>query len=172
VEFRDLVRARSSVRDYDPSRPVARPVLERILEAGRLAPSAANRQPWKFLVISTPEALAGVRGGYVRQWFHDAPQVLAVVGSAKAAWTRQADGWNSLETDLAIAMDHLVLAAANEGVGTCWIANFQPDVLRMALHLREDERVFSVTPLGYPRQGVDAERLKERKAFDEVVEYR
>jgi nitroreductase len=172
VEFRDLVSARSSVRDYDPSRPVPRQVLERILEAGRLAPSAANRQPWKLLVISSPEALAGVRRCYARQWFQDAPQVLVVVGSLPAAWTRQADGWNSLETDLAIAMDHLVLAATNEGVGTCWIAAFQPDVLRTALGLGPDERVFAVTPLGYPRQGAGAGRPKERKTFDEVVEFR
>jgi nitroreductase len=172
MEFRELVRARTSVRDYDPQRSVPRPVLERILEAGRLAPSAANRQPWRFLVISSPEALAKVHRCYARPWFNDAPLVLAVTGSVKDAWTRQADGWNSLETDLAIAMDHLVLAAANEGVGTCWIANLQPDVLRTALGLDADHRVFAITPLGYPRQGVDAERLKERKTFDQVVEFR
>jgi nitroreductase len=172
MDFADVVRTRSSVRDYDPARPVPRPALERILEVGRLAPSAANRQPWRFIVVSSPEALAKVRRCYAKAWFHDAPQVLAVTGNAEAAWTRQADGWNSLETDLAIAMDHLVLAAANEGVGTCWIANFQPDALRSALGLDADHRVFAITPLGYPRPGADAERLKERKAFDQVVEFR
>jgi nitroreductase len=172
VEFREVVRARSSVRDYDPLRPVPRPVLERILEAARLAPSAANRQPWRFLAITSPEMLAKVRRCYAKPWFQVAPHLLAVTGSVKAAWTRQVDGWNSLETDLAIAMDHLVLAAANEGVGTCWIANFQPDVLRAALGLDADRRVFAITPLGYPRAGADAERLKERKTFDQVVEFR
>jgi nitroreductase len=172
MEFRELVRARASVRDYDPQRSVPRPVLERILEAGRFAPSAANRQPWRFLVISSHEALAKVRRCYAKPWFQDAPHVLAVTGSVKDAWTRQVDGWNSLETDLAIAMDHLVLAAAAEGVGTCWIANLQPDVLREALGLDADQRVFAITPLGYPRPGADAERLKERKAFDQVVEFR
>jgi nitroreductase len=172
MDFPEVVRARSSLRDYDPSRPVPRPVLERILEAGRLAPSAANRQPWQFIVISSSEALAKVRRCYVKPWFNDAPQVLAVVGSVQTAWTRQADRWSSLETDLAIAMDHLVLAAANEGVGTCWIANFQPDVLRAALDLGADQRVFAITPLGYPGQAADAGRPKERKAFDQVVEFR
>ena len=172
MDFADVVRTRSSVRDYDPARPVPRPVLERILEAGRLAPSAANRQPWRFVVASSSEALARVRRCYAKPWFNDAPLVLAVTGSVKAAWTRQADGWNSLETDLAIAMDHLVLAAASEGVGTCWIANFQPDVLRTALGLDADHRVFAITPLGYPRQGVNVERLKERRTFDQVVEFR
>jgi nitroreductase len=172
MDFSDLVRTRVSIRDYDPSRRVPPPVLERILEAGRLAPSAANRQPWRFVVIASSEGLAKVRSCYGKPWFHDAPQVLAVVGSRKAAWTRQGDGWNSLETDLTIAMDHLVLAAANEGVGTCWIANFQPDALRSALGLDADQRVFAITPLGYPREGADAARLKERKTFDQVVEFR
>ncbi len=172
MEFRELVGARSSVRDYDPSRPVPAAVLERILEAGRLAPSAANRQPWRFIVASSPEALTKVRRCYGKPWFQDAPRVLAVTGSVKAAWTRQMDGWNSLETDLAIAMDHLVLAAAAEGVATCWIANFQPDVLRAALGLDADQRVFAITPLGYPRQGVNATRPKERATFDQVVEFR
>jgi len=98
--------------------------------------------------------------------------MLAVVGNPKHAWTRQADGWNSLETDLAIAMDHLVLAAANDGVSTCWIVAFLPDVLRKALALRAEERVFAITPLGYPRPGLGSGVLKERKAFDQVVEYR
>jgi nitroreductase len=172
MDFSEVVRTRASIRDYDPSRPVPRPVLERILEAGRLAPSAANRQPWRFLVMSSPEALEKVRRCYAKPWFQDAPLVLAVIGSVEAAWTRQADGWNSLETDLAIAMDHLVLAAVSEGVGTCWVANFLPDVLRTALDLGPDQRVFAMTPLGYPRQDADAGRLKERKPFDEVVEFR
>jgi nitroreductase len=172
MEFTDVVRTRASVRDYDPTRPVPRAVLERILEAGRLAPSAANRQPWRFVVFASREGLAAARRCYAKPWFRDAPQVLAVVGSVKAAWTRQGDGWNSLETDLTIAMDHLILSAANEGVGTCWIANFQPDALRAALGLGADQRVFAITPLGYPRAGPDAPRLKERKTFDQVVEFR
>jgi len=172
VEFRDLVRARSSVREYDPSRPVPRQVLGRILAAGRLAPSAAHLPPGQFLVISSPEALAGVRRCYRESWMHDAPHVIVVTGSAEAAWTREVDGWNSLETDLAIAMDHLVLAAAAEGVGTCWISDFLPDVLRAAVGLAADQRVFAITPLGYPRHAAGAGTPKKRKPLDEVVEYR
>jgi nitroreductase len=172
MDFGEVVRTRSSVRDYDPARPVPRAVLDRILEAGRLAPSACDRQPWRFLVISSPEGLARVRRCYAQPWLKDAPQLLTVTGSVKAAWTRKADGWNSLETDLAIAMDHLVLAATSEGVGTCWIAAFQPDILRTALGLGADQRVFAITPLGYPRGGPGIGKLKERKTIDQVVEFR
>ncbi len=141
----------------------------RILEAGRLAPSAANRQPWRFLVVSSPEMLAKLRPCYSRQWFQDAPHILAVVGNRGAAWTRKSDGYNSLETDLTIAMDHLILAAEAEGVGTCWIAAFDPPVLREALGLGANEEVFTITPLGYSKAGFSKKGTKERKALAEIV---
>lgn len=171
MEFTDLVRRRSSVRSYDPARPVEKPVLERILDAGRLAPSAANRQPWRFLVISSPGMLAKVRSAYAKPWFVDAPQVLAVVGKAADAWTRQPDGYNSIETDLTIAMDHMILAAANEGLGSCWIAAFHNDVLRRALELAPDDKLYAITPLGYPRAGEPGTREKSRKSLSEIVRY-
>lgn len=169
MNFLDLVRSRESIRNYDPARPVAREVLERILEAGRLAPSAANRQPWRFLVISSPEMLAKVRPCYSRSWFADAPQILVVTGDRGAAWTRMGDGYNAIETDLTIAMDHLILAATAEGVGTCWIAAFDPQVLRSALALKENETVFAITPLGYPKPDFQRKITKDRKPLTEVV---
>jgi nitroreductase len=171
MEFMDLVRSRSSVRSYDPARPVERAVIERILEAGRLAPTAANRQPGRFLVISTPGMLAKVRAAYSKPWFNDAPHILVVMGKIGDAWTREPDGYNSLETDLTICMDHMILAAASEGVGTCWIAAFHNDILRSALGLADDERAFAMTPLGYTRAGETGTREKNRKPLAEVVKY-
>ncbi len=171
MDFHELIRRRESVRSYDPARPVEQEVLNRILEAGRLAPSAANKQPWRFLLVSSPEMLRKVKACYGRPWFKDAPHVLAVTGDRGQAWVRGADGWNSIETDLAIAMDHLILAAEAEGVGTCWIAAFDPVVLRSALDLREGEAVFAITPLGYPREGRPRGAAKNRRPFDEVVRF-
>jgi nitroreductase len=171
MEFSDLVSRRSSVRSYDPARPVEKAVLERILEAGRLAPTAANRQPGRFLLISSPEMLAKVRASYSKPWFNDAPHVLVVTGKLGDAWSREPDGYNSLETDLTIVMDHMILAAANEGVATCWIAAFHLDVLRSALGLAADEKVFAMTPLGYPRAGEMGAREKKRKPLSEVVRF-
>ncbi len=169
MDFTDLIRRRHSVRSYDPGRPLEEAVLARILEAGRIAPSAANRQPWRFIVVSSPAALAGVRECYAKPWFRDAPHVLAVVGRPADAWTRQKDGYNSLETDLTIAMDHLILAATNEGVGTCWIEAYDPEVLRRALGLSAEERVFSITPLGYPRPDWHPGTEKPRKSREEIT---
>ncbi len=170
MDFRDVICGRESVRSYDPTRPVDKLVLERILEAGRVAPSAANRQPWRFLLVSSREALTRLKRCYARPWFQDAPHVLVVAGKVGDAWTRQ-DGYNSIETDLAIALDHMILAAENEGVGTCWVAAYEPPVLRSALGLAADERVYAITPLGYPRPGYTRKIKKERKALSEVVTY-
>jgi nitroreductase len=169
-DFYELIRNRESIRNYDPERPLERAVINRILEAGRLAPSAANRQPWKFLLVSSEGMLEKVRRCYSASWFQDAPHVLIVAGDLDKSWVRKKDGYNSLETDLTIAMDHMILAAESEGVGTCWIAAYDPEVLRGALDLRQSERVFSITPLGYPRSGFQKKGEKERKPLDEVAQ--
>ena len=171
MEFYSLIAQRESIRNFDPVRKVGPEVLQRILEAGRLAPSAVNFQPWQFWVVSSPEKLEGVRACYKLPWFQDAPQVLIVVGDLNQAWVRKYDGYNSLETDLAIAMCHLVLAAENEGVATCWIEAFQPELLKEALGLKENERVFAMTPLGYPKDDFAKKNNKQRKPLAEIVRF-
>lgn len=171
MDYVQVVKSRVSVRNYDPEKKVPKEVLKRILEAGRLAPSAANRQPWHFLVVTSQEILAQVKQSYSAPWFQDAPAVLAVTGKRSDAWTRKHDGYNSLETDLTIAMDHMILCADTEGVGTCWIAAFDPKILGSALSLGAEEVVFAVTPLGYPREGYEKPKEKSRKALEELVTF-
>jgi nitroreductase len=170
MDFTELINTRESIRSYDPSRPVPEETLKRILDAGRIALSAANRQPWKFLVISSPEMLEKVRPCYNREWFSDAPHVIVVVGLKDQAWTRSFDGYNSVETDAAIAMTHIILAAENEGVGACWIANYDPAKLREALGISGSREIFGITPLGYPRPVFRKSGIKKRKNLEELVE--
>jgi nitroreductase len=171
MEYTDLIRTRVSVRNYDPDQPVPKEILEKILEAGRLAPSAVNYQPWKFLVVSSPSMLEKIRACYDRDWFKDAPHVLIIVGLKDKAWTRNFDGHNSIETDMAIAMTHLILSAENEGVGTCWIENYAPQMLREALDLDDNQLVFGITPLGYTKPGYVKNPEKKRKPLQDIVEY-
>ncbi|MBK9291923.1 MAG: nitroreductase family protein [Bacteroidetes bacterium] len=171
MDFVSFVASRYSVRSYDPARPVDEPTLQRILEAGRMAPSAANRQPWKMVVVCSKALLTQLHRAYKAPWFAQAPVVLVVKGSRHEAWVRQYDGWNSLETDLAILMDHLVLAAQAEGLATCWISAFDPAVLSGVLRIQQGEEVFAITPLGYPVAGEIATRPKQRKPLEEVVEW-
>ncbi len=169
MDFYELIRNRESIRDYDPAKPVDEATLNRILEAGRLAPSAANRQPWRFLVISSQEMLEKVRPCYSRSWFQDAPHILVVVGDLNESWVRGSDGYNSIETDLTIAIDHMILAAEYEGVATCWIAAYDPVILRKALSIKDNERIFSITPLGYPKKDFIKKHNKQRKSLNEIV---
>ena len=169
MDFYDLIKKRESVRDYEPNRKIEDAVLERILNAGRLAPSACNNQPWTFLVVSSKEKLEEVGACYKKQWFHDAPQILIIIGDKSKSWVRSYDGYNSIETDLAIAMDHIILAAEYENVGTCWIEAYDYKILSEAISLKEDEVIFSITPLGYQNEGYQKHGKKERKPLEEIV---
>ena len=169
MKYYELIESRESIRLYDANRKVPEDVLKRILNAGRLAPSAANKQPWRFLLVSSDEMLAEIRKCYKGEWFQNAPHILIVKGDKNEAWTRSADSYNSLETDLTIAMDHMILAAENEGIGTCWIAAFDPAALRSALNLLPEEEVFAITPLGYTPEGFEKKADKKRKSLDEVA---
>jgi nitroreductase len=171
MEFTKLISQRESVRDYDTKKPVPKEILEKILDAGRLAPSACNNQPIEFWLIQSADLLEKVRACYHRQWFKDAPHILVIVGYRDKAWVRSYDHYNSIETDLAIAMTHIILAAENEGVGSCYIEAYDPAILRNALGLSDNQVVFGITPLGYSHDGVGKRGNKTRKGMAEVVRF-
>ncbi len=171
MEFYKLIQTRETIRIYDTDRKIDKEVINRILEAGRLAPSASNRQPWTFLVVSSDNKLEEVKACYPREWFLKAPHVIAVVGDKARAWVRPADGYNSIETDLAIAMDHMILAAENEGIGACWIIAFDYEKLSKALELKQNEVVYCIAAMGYPPEGFQKHENKKRKPLKEIVRY-
>ncbi len=165
MDFQALARARYSVRAYKQD-PVAPDKLVRILDAARLAPTAANRQPFRIVVAETKGREPELRKIYGREWFVQAPLVIAVCAVPAEAWVRRADGWNSAELDAAIVMDHLILAAADEGLGTCWIAAFDPKAAREVLALPEGVIPVAFTPLGTP---ADAPGRKTRKPLADLM---
>ena len=164
MTFMELCTNRHSVRGYLPD-AVPQEKLDYILECARHAPSAANRQPWKIYLVSGA-AKARLDAAYDRPWFKEAPLAVAFVGKTLENWQR-GDGTNYLMCDIAIICDHFTLAAADVGLGTCWIGAFQRDAARRVLQLPEDEIPFSLSPLGYPKTG--ATRVKERKALAEIL---
>ena len=170
MDFYDLVSSRSSLRSFIKEKPVPDDLLRRILNAGRMAPSAKNLQPWTFKVVSSPDKLQEIYPCYPADWIQSAPHLLFVTGRPDEAWIRKYDGYNSIETDLTIALDHIILAATWEGLATCWIEAFDPALLRTALALDDDEVLFAFTPIGYP--AADAKpREKTRKNLDDIVEF-
>ena len=167
MDFLELVRKRYSVRAYKSS-PVEEEKLQAILEAARLAPTAANRQPIRVVVIKTDERRDELQRVYGRKWFLDAPVVLCVVGVEAEAWVRSHDGRSYVDVDAAIVMDHIVLAATSLGLGTCWIAAFDPDAAKDVLGLPSGVRPIIFTPLGYPD---DQPGSKRRKELSDIVKY-
>lgn len=171
MDFLSFVSNRYSIRGYDSSKVVGQETLIRILEAGRMAPSAANRQPWTFVIVQSPEKRQALATVYPAPWFAEAPVILIVKGNKAEAWHRKNDDYCSIETDLAITMDHLILAATAEGLGSCWIAAFDEKILREILKLSEDEVVFGITPIGYPIENRVITRPKSRKPLEQIVEW-
>ncbi len=171
MEFNNLIRVRESIRDYDPEKKLPKDILENILDAARFAPSAVNKQPWEFWVIHTPEMLDRVKSCYHRPWFKDAPVIVVIVGYKDKAWIRSFDQYNSIETDLAIVMTHLILAAENEGVGACYIEAYDPAILRLALSLDPNQVVYGIAPLGYPHDGFMKRGNKTRNELSQIVRY-
>lgn len=96
---------------------------------------------------------------------------MLVAGKRSLAWSRETDAWDTLETDLTIAMDHMILMAESLGLGTCWIVAFDQAKLRETGILEDDEEVFFMTPLGYPEKGFQKTGRKIRKPFDELVKF-
>jgi nitroreductase len=166
MEFSDLIQKRYSVRAYK-SDEVEEEKLQRILEAARLAPTAANRQSFQILVIRTRGREEELQMVYPRPWFVQAPLLICACGLPEGNWIRK-DGKNYNDVDVAIVMDHLILAAANEGLGTCWIGAFNPEKAREIFQLPDDVEPVVLTPLGYPD---DQPKKKQRKPLDTLIKY-
>lgn len=166
MDFAKLMNTRYSVRAYRPD-AVEDEKLQQVLEAARLAPTAANRQPFQLIVIRTAGRQEELKRIYSRDWFVQPPLVIAICGIPAQAWTRS-DGKSYVDVDAAIVMDHLILAATELGLGTCWIGAFDPQAAREVLGLPEGVEPIAFTPLGYP---ADEPRPKKRKALTELVRY-
>jgi nitroreductase len=167
MEFLEVIRKRYSVRAYKPD-PVPEEVLGQLLEATQIAPTAANRQPFRIYVIPTEGREADLRKIYDPDWFVSAPLVICVCTVADQAWTRgHHDGKSYADVDAAIVMDHLILAATDADLGTCWIAAFDPAAARKVLELPADVEPVLFTPLGYPADEMGA---KQRKPLADIVQ--
>ena len=168
MKFNELAKQRVSIRSYK-SKPVSKKMLDEILEAGRLAPTACNYQPFKFVVVQEKENLAALAEGYPAPWFAEAPVVIAICTQPSNAWKRDKhDNKNFADIDGAIAADHMTLAAAELGLGTCWIGAFDPKIVRKALGLPSNYQPMILLTLGHPNE---KGRPKTRKPLTELVRY-
>jgi nitroreductase len=166
MTFKELIEQRYSVRSYRPD-PVAEETLNGILHAARMAPTANNQQPFQLIVIHTQGREEALKRIYNRDWFVEAPLVICACGLPDGAW-RHKNGKNYVDVDVAIAMDHLILAATEAGLGTCWIAAFDHQAARQVLGIPASVVPIAFTPLGYP---ADKPKPKERRPLGDLVRY-
>lgn len=166
MEYFDLIQQRTSVRSYK-SDPVEEEKLNKILEAARLAPTAANRQAFKVVVIRTPGREQELKKIYNKDWFAQAPIILGVYSVPEKNWVRS-DQKNYSDVDAAIVMDHIILAAVNLGLGTCWVGAFNPEAARKIVGSKGALEPVVFTPVGYT-DGIESKKV--RKSLEDILIY-
>lgn len=164
----DVILDRRSIRKYKEI-PIQSDILNRVLEAGRNAPSGKNLQPWKFIVVKNSETKKKLAEASARQYFiARAPVIIVACGFPDNCYAKMGRYMRSWPVDVAIAVEHMMLQAWEEGLGTCWIGAFEEEPVKNILGIPEEVRVLALTPLGYPDENPPHKR---RKPLEEIVSY-
>ena len=164
MNFLELVKQRYSCRAYKPL-GVEKEKLNYILECVRLAPSAVNKQPWCFRIVSKEEDKVRLQQCYNRDWFKTAPMYVVASVLHDEEWVRS-DGKHHGDIDIAIAVEHLCLAATEQGLATCWVCNFDAVLCKELFNLPDNEEPAVLIPLGYAEDEV---KPKNRKPIETIV---
>ena len=164
MSFLDLVKQRYSCRSYQ-AKSVEQAKVDYVMECVRFAPSAVNKQPWRFRVISGEDAKEKLQQCYNREWFTTAPMYVIASILHDEEWVRS-DGKHHGDIDIAIAVEHLCLAATEQGLATCWVCNFDADLCRQHFSLAANEEPAVLIPIGY---AADAPKEKTRKTTEEII---
>jgi nitroreductase len=168
VDFYEVIRTRRSVRSFRKDL-IPEEVLNRVLEAARVAPSGSNLQPWKFILVKNDTLKQKMIPACNNQNFvADAPLIVVACGQKLPINMGGYMGEMSMLVDVSIAFTHLILAARAEGLGTCWIGAFKNDEIKKLLEIPDEYEVVAVTPLGYPSEDVFTEP-RNRKNLDEIL---
>jgi len=157
----DVVLSRRSVRRYE-QKEIPKDVLDRILEAGRQAPSAMNRQPWHFIVLTDYEIKKELSKGFFNRHIKDS--AVTVVGVAYTGFIDRR--WSTISTS--IALQNMVIAAWAMGVGSCWIGDFKEDNVKKLLKIPNKWKIVALVSFGYP---AEKPRLKRKKLLDKIVSF-
>ncbi len=168
MDFLKLVKLRRSVRSY-LQEDVPQEDVDKVLEAARLAPSAKNIQPWKFIVVKNREKIEALAKACKNQSFvAEAPIVIVACGLPTNAHVGKYQ--TSQPVDVAIAFDHLTLAAAELGLGTCWLGAFYDEEVKEVVGIPDDINIVAVTPLGYPTRPLSIGG-KNRKDKEDIIAF-
>ena len=167
MDIYTAITMRKSVRAYE-DKPIEKEKLDRILEAVRIAPSASNRQEWRFVVVQDADTRRRLAAAANNQMFL-AEAAAVIVCCAASSEHVMPCGIKSYTVDVSIAIDHLTLAAVAEGLGTCWIGAFDPEKVREILGIPKEIAIVELLSIGYPED--PSLKVKARLSFDEIVMY-
>ena len=163
-----IIKERRSVRKYKPD-PIPEEVLQRVLDAARFSPSGKNLQPWKFILVKDETLKQRLVEAAVGQSFiAEAPLVVVACAFPDNCYSRMGNYMKSWPVDVAIAVEHLMLQAQEEGLGTCWIGAFEEKEIKSILDVPDGVRVLALTPLGYPDENPGS---RGRKSLEEIVSF-
>lgn len=166
MDLLNLMENRHSVRTYSNKR-VSREMIERIVKAGILAPTACNFQPIKILVVQSDKALEKLSSAAN---FYNAPLVFAVLSKKDEAWHRPFDGMVTDQIDASIVTDHMMLEATELGLGSVWICYFNPEIIKDALEIENGYEVTNLLAVGFESDNSKIQ-IKKRKDISKVVDY-
>ena len=167
MEFNDVLSRRYSCRAF-AAQGVEQEKVDRILQAGRMAPTAVNKRPVHIWVVSSPETLEAIKG--VTRSNYGAPLLLVVGCQPAEAWVRRYDGKNGAEVDAAIVATYMILSAENEGLATLWVGSFDPALLREILPGAEGYELVAMINVGYLAAGCEPSAMHGvRKSVGELV---
>jgi nitroreductase len=168
MDVYEVIQTRKSTRNYE-STPVPKETLEKILEAGRIAPSAVNIQPWHFIVVTSQEKRKALSKGMFAHFLASAPVVVALCSDEKAS-----SDWYAV--DASLAGENIVLAATAEGLGTCWVGSFEEENVRTILNVPLNLRVIALLAIGYAKDRIDvtsklSHLIHRRKSLEDIVSW-
>lgn len=166
MELNTIIQQRHSVRAY-LQKAIPQTLLNQVIEAGRMAPSAVNFQPYRFYVVTQPQNTEALKASYPRPWFNDVPCIIVIVGLHDEAWKRKADDKDHTDIDCSIAIDHMTLKATEIGLGTCWICNFDVPKVHDFLQLNGNEEPIALLSIGFPSENGN-KIVKKRKTMEEI----
>jgi nitroreductase len=164
----EAIQKRKSARSYE-TKPVPKEILEKLLEAARLSPSAKNLQPWHFIVVTEAEKRKALSKGLYAKFLSQTPAVIVLCGDEKAS-----PDWYVV--DVALAGENMVIAATSEGLGTCWVGSFDEEQVKELLEIPKNLRVVALMAVGYAKDKASItskviQFLRKRKTLSEIASW-
>ena len=167
MDFYEVVKKRRSIRSYKDD-PIPSSSLDKIAEALQDAPSACNLQPWSFRIVMNEKMRADICACYGGKWLAEAPAIILALANFDTCWKRP-EGTPIADIDMGIAMEHIVLAATAEGLGTCWICAYDTAEMNKAVNILHPWSILAVSPLGFPNEQPEKQQRKPTKELFKIV---